>query len=149
SADSILKQIERYSEEGYLTDKLVESNFVVYNLKHPHLKAALTRWWAELDSGSYRDQLSFNYAIDSAGTAYLPLAERPTCVRNHPAFAFFSSHGDEGREALSEPVEHPSFDLNATVAPTETIAKADVLVCVHNALDDVKACLDSVVKTAQ
>lgn len=149
NAETILKQVERYSEEGLLTDQLVESNFVVYNLRHPDLKSVLTRWWAELDRCSYRDQLSFNYAVDSAKTAFLPLAERPICVRSHPAFAFFSSHGDEGRELSSETAVKPAFDVNPIAAPANRAVKADVLVCVHNALDDVKDCLDNVVRNGQ
>lgn len=149
NADTILSQIERYSEEGFLTDQLVESNFVIYNLRHPELRDALTCWWAELDRGSYRDQLSFNYAVDSAKTAFLPLAQRPTCVRNYPAFAFFSSHGDEGRRADADNATKPEFDLNAIATTRSVQTTADVLVCVHNALGDVKDCLGSVVRNGQ
>lgn len=152
NAEAILNQVERYSEEGFLTDQLVESNFIVYNLRHPALKPALTRWWAELERGSYRDQLSFNYAVDGAGTAFLPFAERPICVRSHPAFAFFPRHGDEGRQRGSEDsgkTAKPEFNLTAIAATASQDAKADVLVCVHNALDDVRACMESIVRNAR
>lgn len=143
-AELILDQMERYSEEGFLSDRLVESNFVVYNLKHPELRPILTNWWAELDGGSYRDQLSFNYAVDRAGSDFFPLAPRPTCVRNHPSFAFFANHGDQNRQRETKKAKQV-FDQTEISNEHRTQKNTDVLVCVHNALEDVKECLQSVV----
>ncbi|AKI03376.1 putative glycosyltransferase (plasmid) [Hoeflea sp. IMCC20628] len=148
-ADTILRQVERYSEEGFLPDQLAESNFIVYNLRHPDLDRILTKWWFELDRGSLRDQLSFNYAVEAAQAAFLPLAERPTCVRDHPAFTFFPNHGGSDRIFATKPASSaavPAFGQSVDVATQTSKPKADVLVCVHNALDDVKACLRSVVE---
>ena len=148
-ADTILRQIKGYSEEGFLTDQLVESNFIVYNLRHPDLERVLTKWWAELERHSLRDQLSFNYAVQSAKTAFLPLARRPHCVRDHPAFAFFPNHGESDRSFTAKPAASaavPEFDKSVDFTPQTEKPKADVLVCVHNALDDVQACLRSVVE---
>jgi hypothetical protein len=54
-------QVDRYKAEGYPAHAgLVETSCVVR--KHTERVVEFNRaWWQQIDSGSYRDQLSFNY----------------------------------------------------------------------------------------
>ena len=57
------KQIQRYLEEGYPAHNgLVDSGFLVRELKNERVKRVMEAWWKEILNGSRRDQLSFNYA---------------------------------------------------------------------------------------
>jgi GT2 family glycosyltransferase len=147
-SQTIDAQIARYKLEGFDCNDLVESNFMMFRLDHPKLAEFLNAWWAEIESGSRRDQLSFNYAMRKADTSWFPLTEKPDSVRNHPALALF--HHGTGRYPHSLPAQPKVIDartyhdvLNERVN-RQSHRKVDVIVCVHNALDVVKLCLDSV-----
>ena len=70
---------------GYDCDDLIESNFMMLDLRHERVPHFLDTWWAEIERYSRRDQLSLNYALDSAGIVWHRLMQRPLEVRNHPA----------------------------------------------------------------
>ena len=140
-------QIARYRSEGFDCTDLVESGFMMFRLDHPGLRSFLDAWWAEIEAGSRRDQLSFNYAMRKAGTSWFPLTEKPNSVRNHPLLALFQ-HGS-GRSTYRFPARPKDtsrsyHDVLAARVERQRHRKVDVIVCVHNALDVVKLCLDSV-----
>jgi GT2 family glycosyltransferase len=150
-AQTIDAQIERYKAEGFDCTDLVESNLMMFRLDHPSLPAAMNAWWAEIERGSRRDQLSFNYAMRKAGANWFPLTEKSDSVRNHSSLALF--HHGSGRypynlprELKSKPAVRSYHDVLKERVDQQRHRKADVIVCVHNALDVVKLCLESVAK---
>jgi SAM-dependent methyltransferase len=60
--DLIKKQVSRYREEGYPEKNGLISGMVLIR-KHndPLLRETMEAWWKEIEQGSRRDQLSFNY----------------------------------------------------------------------------------------
>lgn len=55
-------QINRYKEEGYpLRNGLIAGGVIVRKHMQDHVIKLMEEWWKEIDSGSRRDQLSFNY----------------------------------------------------------------------------------------
>jgi GT2 family glycosyltransferase len=140
-------QMGRYKSEGFDCTDLVESNFMMFRLDHPKLSAFLNAWWLEMERGSRRDQLSFNYAMRKADASWFQLTEKPDSVRNHPSLALF--HHGTGRYPHSLPApskarERSYHDVLNERVGRQTQRTADVIVCVHNALDVVKLCLESV-----
>lgn len=148
------EQLAEYRSEGFDHDDLIESNLMMFDLRVPRVKSFLNAWWAQIDRYSKRDQLSVNYALARAGIDWHWLTERPNSVRNHPAFAYVRHDGGKGvAKELVEALEAPSVDPYAgspyTSIRDERIAAwrnhtIDVVLCVHNALDDVERCLDSI-----
>lgn len=80
-------QVQRYREEGYPQDHgMVETTCVC----RQHTKDVLrfnTLWWQEIQQGSCRDQLSFNYVAWKLGMAYGTI---PGCRDRSPYFRFHS-----------------------------------------------------------
>ncbi|XKT75429.1 MAG: methyltransferase domain-containing protein [Patescibacteria group bacterium UBA2103] len=70
------KQIDRYKEEGYADDQGLISSMVMFR-RHmdPVLQKGLSRWWEEIEGGSRRDQLSFNYAMWKEGVPFTYIKE--------------------------------------------------------------------------
>lgn len=61
--DTIINQMKRYKQEGYPEHNgLIDSACLIRNHHDEKLKTVMRTWWNEILSGSYRDQLSFNYA---------------------------------------------------------------------------------------
>lgn len=61
-------QIERYRREGYPPDNgLIYSAVLVRRHHEPDVMRAMNTWWREIEAGSRRDQLSFNYAAWKEG----------------------------------------------------------------------------------
>lgn len=71
---------------GYDCDDLIESNFMMHDLRDERMPRFFATWWAEIERYSRRDQLSLNYALDTAGITWHRLMQRPLEVRNHPVF---------------------------------------------------------------
>mgnify|MGYP000894400819 CR=1 FL=1 len=57
------QQIQRYKDEGYPSDNgLIFGAAILRRHNSPDVIEAMETWWMELENGSRRDQLSFNYA---------------------------------------------------------------------------------------
>ncbi|WP_346908027.1 tetratricopeptide repeat protein, partial [uncultured Roseibium sp.] len=146
--DVIRKQMSRYEAEGFECDDLVETNLLMFRLDHPKLSSFLNIWWSEIEKGSRRDQLSFNYSLRKADADYFRLTTRPDSVHNHPALAWFK-HGydqvpDCSSSALPARPKRKYADVMNARAAAQAERKVDVIVCVHDALESVKPCLTSV-----
>jgi GT2 family glycosyltransferase len=141
-------QMQRYKALKFDCDDLVETNLMIFRLDHPQLKPFLETWWSEIERGSRRDQLSFNYAIKTTGTEWFALSEWPNSVRNNPSLALFH-HGTNAAQ--------PILSLSDAAAPAPSYAEVmntrierhtgkpvDIVVCVHNALRATMECLQSV-----
>lgn len=151
------EQVGRYRAAGFDHDDLIESNLMIFNLDDDRLKPFLTTWWAEIERESRRDQLSLNYALARNALEWHRLTERPNSIRNHPAFAFVRHDADASParkliDALEAPLLNPYMGPSYAETRDKRIAMQkerhiDVVLCVHNALQDVKLCLDSILRT--
>ena len=144
----IRKQMSRYEADGFECDDLVETNLLMFRLDHPKLSPFLNIWWSEIEKGSRRDQLSFNYSLRKADADYFRLTTRPDSVHNHPALAWFKHGYDQVPEYSSSvlpsrPKRKYADVMNARIA-AQAEKKVDIIVCVHDALESVKPCLASV-----
>lgn len=64
-------QVSRYRKEGYPEHNgLIDSGILVREHKNEKVKEVMKIWWNEILNGSYRDQLSFNYACWKADFIY-------------------------------------------------------------------------------
>lgn len=153
--ETMSEQIKHYKDSGFQHDDLIESNFMVFDLHHEKTPKFLNTWWSEIDRFSKRDQISLNYALNKEGVSWHPLFEQPSNVRNHPGF-LLTPHGtgdiiiDELMDTLDADIKEPfSDDPYSSVRKQRVAAQKDrsidIIVCVHNALEEVKKCLDSIV----
>ena len=152
--ERIARQVEEYKQAGFpAREGLIETNFLLVNLLNPDIDRLMRAWWGGIVRFSHRDQLSVNFALWSTGTKWQPIFSENQSLRSHKDFAYFG-HGTNsgwpatpllpGTEANAAPVPMApirAFD-SKKAAPRPGV---DIVVCVHDALDDVKHCLLSVV----
>ncbi len=149
----IEQQMLRYKDEGFKTEALIESNFIMFKPQDERSKAFLDKWWSEIETNSKRDQLSLNYALSQFELDYDKIVERPNSIRNHPKFALLQ-HGAEASDLPSvksadedERKELAYSDVRNDRIALQSRRKIDIIVCVHNALEVVQPCLESVQET--
>ncbi|MDP8904242.1 MAG: glycosyltransferase [Chloroflexota bacterium] len=150
-------QVSTYASEGFAHDDLIETGLVMFNLAVSGVREFLDRWWTEIDRHSYRDQLSANYALRQVGLDWHAIAQRPNSVRNLPGLAYFMHDGGVGpaqsiidalRCPIVDPYEAPPYvDVRDQRITEQQRRRIDIVVCVHNALPDVRECLESVRRT--
>lgn len=85
----ILRQTRRYKALGYPADNgLAECNVIVRKHTDTRVIKAMCDWWREIEGGSRRDQLSFNYIMWKNGLSYCELGGGKKNVRNDPRFSY-------------------------------------------------------------
>lgn len=154
--EQIKEQAKHYKKLGYETNELIESNIMVFDLTKKPTKDFLRDWWVEIDKFTRRDQLSLNYALDKNNISWHRLMKRPHDSRNHESFTLVSHHlklpsipalVESLSSNVSDPFDKRSFtQIRSQVIKEYAQKQVDVVYCVYNALDDVKICLDSVVR---
>lgn len=141
NSDAIERQLEKYKSEGYpVAAGLWETNVVVRRHNDARCKALMKEWWKEIEAGSRRDQLSLPVAAMRAGIEIVPLGRRRENARDHKIVGL---------------VQHPPRKIVANAIapkhvqrPIDLQSRSTVIgICVHNALEDVKACLNSIVRS--
>lgn len=154
-ADIIREQIDYYEDLGLPGQDLIESNFMVFDLKNKKLPDMFNTWWSQIDIFSKRDQLSFPFVINKHSIKYHHLTKRPSSIRDHPSFALIPHAANNVPnklvELLSESQINPYNDQSFSAVKESRVShqkdrRIDVVVCVHNALDDVKLCLEAIKK---
>jgi len=89
AAERIAEQLARYEAEGFPRRYgLAECNVIVRRHNDPAVKQAMEIWWEEIEKGSRRDQISFNYALWRAGLAYHELGNGLVDVRSDRRFVY-------------------------------------------------------------
>ncbi len=84
------KQINRYRAEGYPEQNgLISAGVLIRRHNEPEIIELMETWWAELEKGSKRDQLSFNYA---AWKCNFSLKYLPGNLRDNENFLFLGKH---------------------------------------------------------
>jgi hypothetical protein len=97
----ILAQIGRYKNDGYpLKHGLAECNVLVRRHSDARVSSAMRKWWTEIESGSRRDQISFNYVLWRAGLSYHELAGGGETVRTDRRFRYVPHATERQTEAL-------------------------------------------------
>ena len=82
-ADLIKKQVQRYYDEGFRSQNGHVAAAIMLRRHHePRVIEAMEKWWSEIEKGSRRDQLSFNYAAwkTDLPLVYLPGDCRGQCL---------------------------------------------------------------------
>ncbi|MGY3446635.1 MULTISPECIES: rhamnan synthesis F family protein [unclassified Bradyrhizobium] len=164
-AELINEQIRRYVTIPELaSSQLIETNFFCFLAQRKEVREMFRVWWNELNRYSRRDQISINYAIYKSGVRWKPVFADRISLRDAPDFCLFE-HGMNkwpGRPLSDQPWYRPaSVSFAEGTASDRRGAKrkksakrpsassreptVDVVVCVHNALDDVLQCLRSLV----
>lgn len=133
SAKLIKKQINYYRKFGFSHNDLIESNFIMFNLKMPKTLNFLDTWWSQIEKFSRRDQLSINYSLRHHQIIWHSITDFPHSARDHPALAFIDH--DQNKSS--------AVNLLKKVKEFYELSKIDVIVPVYNAMDDVKNCLKS------
>jgi GT2 family glycosyltransferase len=149
-------QVEHYRTHGLpLNQPLFETGFMVVPLKNKETAAALHAWWQQIERFSRRDQLAFawvTYRFPNLQVARL--VPQGASVRDHEDFSYFRHKFARalvvpdallrlGR--LASPLEGKAFfDVKDERLKMLTQVPVDIVVCVHNALEDVRLCLESV-----
>lgn len=89
-------QMSDYAAQGYPKHNgLIETNFMIYNLRHPRIAEVLEAWRTEVSGSTHRDQLSLNYVLWKLDLTWMPLMSEGQNLRTHPDFAYFG-HGRNG-----------------------------------------------------
>ncbi|WP_046117077.1 glycoside hydrolase family 99-like domain-containing protein [Ensifer aridi] len=141
--ESMRRQVERYSAEGFPDDSLTETNFIIMDLRRQETRHALDIWWSEIERNSRRDQLSFDYACWKAGARKISLITSGLSVRADYHFAYFD-HGASRHPKLSVMPALAALWMGKAHKQERSLAlSVDVVVCVHNSPDDVARCLHS------
>lgn len=143
-------QMARYREAGFPdTGGLIETNFMITDLRHRQSEAIMLGWWNEIEAGSRRDQLSLNYVLWCLEAKWVPLLQERKSLRDTDDFAYLGHGRNSGypvdlrTHALGGRLVDPYADMPRPVPAGERPAM-DIVICVHNALDDVIRCIDSV-----
>lgn len=152
--DVVSQQVKSYENMGFERGAgLYETNVICHNLKSPKHSKLMDTWWKELNQWSKRDQLSLPYVRDKCDVSLPLLVEGQTCARDNDNFAIFP-HGhvdiypipgfySKYSNILSP--QQTNKNLPQSILSQET--SVDVVVCVHNAFDDVVECMDSLLPT--
>lgn len=136
---------------------LFETNVLFRRHNAATVMRLMNEWWRLIENGSKRDQLSFNVACWLTDFEVQPLAARGISVRNHPDIVRFQ-HGAASSHVPSQPSDAviarmeearvlQPHAISLRIDQLSTRTATDVIVCVHNARDDVHACLSSVFPT--
>ncbi|WP_294532349.1 rhamnan synthesis F family protein [uncultured Rhodoblastus sp.] len=154
-SDVIAAQISRYeSVEALGEANLIETNFMVFDARNPKTRLFQQIWWNEINRDSRRDQLSVNYSLFQAGIEWKPLLPDYMSTRDSDDFAIFRHGVNEwGPKPHIYANWHEPNRLDGHLLPLPELhhwsrtagnLELDVVVCVYNALEDVKLCLTSV-----
>ncbi|WP_134497456.1 glycosyltransferase domain-containing protein [Microvirga pakistanensis] len=155
-SESIIdQQVDHYRRHGLPPHQpLFETGFMVVRLGNPTTTAALYSWWQQLEQFSRRDQLGLAWVIHHLpGLRIVPLLPQGASVRDHDDFNYF-------RHTSSRVLKIPNklLQLGQVVGPADDVAFShvkdqhlsqlrdtpiDIIVCVYNALEDVRLCLES------
>ncbi len=150
-------QVKRYKREGYPKQNGMLETGILIRRHNDHRVIDLDNdWWNEISGGSCRDQLSVMYVLWKHQLPYT-LMENMKNIRYHEGndYCLFLH---EGRcNTLIPPYVLPSFMKKSNSQPSASVSgfvsedlrplegeRIDIVVCVHNALDDVRRCLESV-----
>ncbi|MGO1296215.1 MAG: glycosyltransferase [Vibrio sp.] len=155
SSRLIHNQIEHYRKIGLPKNLgMYETNvYIVRNNDDEKISKFYRTWWNEIKLRSRRDQMSVTYSLRQCGIKVKYLLDYGKCVREDPNFEIYHHQKSRYLQApkdllpLSD-VRQPNFEYveNKQDMLDTSVFTCDVIICVYNALDDVKLCVESVFK---
>lgn len=148
-------QEKHYRDNGIKEHSdLYETNFMVIDLADEKLSSIFRIWWQQIEKFSRRDQLGLVWAMNQVDITVSHMLPKGVSVREDEEFTYFT-HQQSRQLSVPEELldfgrtESPFTDVffaevkNARLSKLKKI-KIDIVVCVHNALEDVQLCLESV-----
>lgn len=146
------RQMAKYREEGYpKSNGLIETGFLIVNLKCEKTNKIMSGWWSEIENFSHRDQLSLNYILWKSKTDWQPIMGENISLRDSFDFAYFG-HGKNsgyiGDQDIPDSRKQDPYIRAPQCLPDwmDSHLRIDFVICVHNALDEVTDCLQSVAR---
>ncbi len=155
SAKLIDRQVEQYRTAGLpLKQPLFETGFMVVPLRKQKTADALHLWWQQIERYSRRDQLGLAWVTyrhpDLSVVSLLP---QGASVRDHADFRYFR-HSFARALAIPETLLRlgtradpmairPFAEVKNQRLQSLADVPIDIVVCVHNALEDVRLCLEA------
>lgn len=116
----MLPQIERYKKEGFPNNYgLVQSNIIFRKHNEPDCIRLMEAWWAEIEKGSHRDQLSFNYALWKNEDVRFKYLDKKTCHSEY--FNWLKKHGAAIKQISSN--TSPSTKNYKWIKPTRPASR--------------------------
>ncbi len=83
-------QMERYKSAGFTAGAgLFETSVMASKMNEPSITAVMNKWWAEIEQGSRRDQLSLPFALRGLNIEVAALAPKGICMRSDPRFNYY------------------------------------------------------------
>lgn len=147
-------QIDRYRKEKFHDEFLLESNFHIFDLKNKTTHVFLNNWWKELEDGSRRDQLSFNYALMKTGANFCSLLDEGYTTRNSPLIAWVKHDSgmgpaqkliDELNFSIEDPLSNCSYSsIKENNLKEISHLSIEVIVCIDKNSKSYRACLESI-----
>jgi len=149
------RQVEEYRKAGLpLKQALYETGFMIVRLKEAGIGDALHLWWQQIERFTRRDQLGLAWVTYRyPDLRIVPLLPEGASVRDHEDFLYFRHSFAQAlvipevlqkSGSLRSPVAGPSFaEVRAQRLEPLTEVPIDIVVCVHNALEDVRLCLEA------
>jgi len=102
-------QMQAYGDLGFPKKHgLIETNFLIYNLRHPKIAELLAAWNHEVSHRTHRDQLSLNFVLWKLGLNWLPLMTEGRNLRAHDDFAYFGHGPNSGYQTPTLPDHAPA-----------------------------------------
>lgn len=150
----IEKQVAHYRGQGLPQDTgLYETGFMIARLADAQVGAMFADWWAQIERFSRRDQLGLAWAMHGRELEVVDLLPRGVSVREDEDFRYVP-HDRSRKLALPpavlaqgtvrEPQDAQDFAaIRESVLAAHAHTPIDVIVCVYNALEDVRLCLES------
>jgi GT2 family glycosyltransferase len=156
----IQQQMAQYQAEGYQqTMPLIETNLLMIKLQDKRSQQFLESWWMEIEKHSKRDQLSVNYALDKHQLQVYHLFPVGFSARDFPGFALvthtkkvgepnYNTSGIGSYAAVVDPYQGRTYHAEKQQRlQVYNKLPVDIIICVHNALADVRLCLEAVNST--
>lgn len=148
-------QANFYKENGLKEQEgLFETNFMIIRLADSKVAAMFHLWWQHIQRFSRRDQLALAWAWHHCPVPVINLLPKGISVREHIDFEYYA-HQQSRQFALPASLvklghlTDPYIGIPFINVKEERLANVkdqpiDIIVCVHNALEDVRLCLESV-----
>jgi GT2 family glycosyltransferase len=155
AAKLIDMQVEHYRSAGLpLRQSLYETGFMIVPLRSRRTADALHLWWQQIDRFSRRDQLGFAWVnYQCPDLRIVPLLPSGASVRDHDDFLYFRHSFARALTIPDVLLRLGTFRNPMTGRPFVEVkkgrlealvdARIDIIVCVHNALEDVRLCLEA------
>ena len=125
TAEHINPQMKRYKEEGFPEKYgLVQTNIMIRKHNSPECIKLMEEWWHEIENGSHRDQLSFNYVLWKEHDNGFMYIDKSTC--NSEIFGCCYVHGNHIVSELPKPKTNKNkyiFNINKNKDYSAALAK--------------------------